>query len=97
MTPADSPDSRNQSEPVHEKNKNENCGIKPKSLPHQLATDDVLQKVVQSRDQPFPKILYAAGNRLCVSCRNLGKNDDGGRDDPCHKHRVCDSETADLN
>src|SRR2546428_5570104 len=32
VTPADCSNSRNQSEPVHKQNKNENCGKKPKSF-----------------------------------------------------------------
>src|SRR6266436_4633036 len=57
VTPADCSDSRNQSEPVHEQNKNENCGKKPKSLLHEVTADDVFQKIVQTLNQPFPKVL----------------------------------------
>src|SRR6266567_3886963 len=57
VTPADCSDSRNQSEPVHEQNKNENCGKKPKSLLHEVTADDVFQKIVQTLNEPFPKIL----------------------------------------
>src|SRR6266481_5105822 len=64
VTPADCSDSRNQSEPVHEQNKNENCGKKPKSLLHEVTADDVFQKIVQTLNQPLPKILNPAGDCL---------------------------------
>src|SRR5213079_3355609 len=44
VPPADFSDSRNQSEPVHEQNKNENRGKKPKSLTHDVTAYDVFQK-----------------------------------------------------
>src|SRR6476659_77454 len=50
VTPADCSDSRNQSEPVHEQNKNENRGKKPKSLLHEVTADDVFQEIVQTLD-----------------------------------------------
>src|SRR4029077_6913801 len=48
VTPADCSDSRNQSEPVHEQNENENRRKKPKSFCHQVTADDVFQKMVQT-------------------------------------------------
>src|SRR5205807_8710354 len=54
VTPADCSNSRNQSEPVHEQNKNENCGKKPKSLLYEVTADDVFQEIVQTLNQPFP-------------------------------------------
>src|SRR5262245_25036178 len=97
VTPADCSDSRNQSKPVHEQNKNENRGIKPKSLSHEVTTNDVFQKVVQTLNQPFPKILNLARDGLDLSGCYLGKNDDSGGDQPGHQHRVCDSEPAEVN
>src|SRR6266404_4445235 len=47
VTPADCSDSRNQSEPVHEQNKNENCSKKPKSLLHEVTADDVFPKILK--------------------------------------------------
>src|SRR5438874_8016591 len=93
MTPADGPDSRNQSEPVHKENENENGRKKPKTFPHQLAADDVFQKTMEAFNQPFPKILDAAGNRFHPASGNLCENNDHSRDDPRHQHGVCDSKT----
>src|SRR5436190_18118267 len=64
ITPTNSSDSWNQAKPVHEENKNENGRKEPKSLGHQVATDDVLQKAVQTFDQPLPKILNSARDAL---------------------------------
>src|SRR4029077_8299943 len=71
VTPADCSDSRNQSEPIHEQNKNENCGKKPKSLWHEVTADDVFQKIVQPLTQPFPKILNTARDSLNPSGSDL--------------------------
>src|SRR5437016_11720530 len=71
VTPADCSDSRNQSEPVHEQNKNENRGKKPKSFGHQLTADDVFQKIVQTPNQPLPKILNHTGDGLNPPGRDL--------------------------
>src|SRR6478736_8741810 len=60
VTPADGSDSRDQSEPVHEQNKNENSGKKPKPLFHEITADDVFQKSVQTLNKPFPEILNSA-------------------------------------
>src|SRR5262249_36179293 len=97
MTPADCSDSRNQSKPVHEQNKNENSGIEPKSLLHEVTADDVLQEIVQTLDQPLPKILSEAWNWLGIAHSGLRKNDDAGGYDPVYQHRVCNSEAAELN
>src|SRR5262249_37282390 len=97
VSPADCSDSRNQPKPVHEQNKNENRGIEPKSLSHEVAADDVFQEVVQTLNQPFPKILYAAGDDLDPTGCDLCKNDNAGGYDPGHQHRVCNSKAAHLN
>src|SRR4030095_4910840 len=59
VTPADCSNSRKQSEPVHEQNKDENRRKKPKSLLHEVTADDVFQKVVQPLNQPLLKTLNA--------------------------------------
>src|SRR4029077_15284306 len=97
VTPADCSDSRNQSEPVHEQNKNENRGKKQKSLLQEVTADDVFQKIVQTLNYPPPKILNPAGDGLNLPGRDLRKNDDAGGDDPGDQRRVCDSEAAELN
>src|SRR5207244_4658237 len=71
MSPTNCSDSRNQSEPVHEQNKNENCGKKPKSLSHELTADDVFQEIVQTLHQPFPKILNPVWDGLNLPGRYL--------------------------
>src|SRR5262249_11431300 len=97
VTPADCSDSRNQSKPVYETDKNENRGIKPKSLLHEVAADDVFQKIVQPLDQPLPKILPEAWNCLAIAHSGLRKNDDASGYDPGYQHRVRHSEAAELN
>src|SRR6266850_2456612 len=89
VTPPDCSDPRNQSEPIYEQNKNENCGKKPKSLLHEVTADDVFQKIVQTLNQPFPKVLNPARDGRNPPRCDLGKNDDAGGDDPGHQHRVC--------
>src|SRR5215469_8049741 len=97
VTPADCSDSWNQSKPVYETDKNENRCIKPKPLLHEVAADDVFQKIVQPLDQPLPKILPEAWNRLAMSHSGLRKNDDASGDNPRHQHRISDPEAAELN
>src|SRR5215467_9326285 len=97
VTPADCSDSGNQPGPVHEQNKNENRGKKPKSFSHEVTADDVLQEIVQAFDQPFPKILNPARDCLDPPGGDLRKNDDSGGDQPSHQHRVRDSKPTDLN
>src|SRR5204863_1498992 len=97
VTPPDCSDSRNQSKPIHEENKNENRGKKPKSLSHELTADNVFQEIVQTLNQPLPKILNPAGDWLNSPGCDLCKNDDARGDHPGDKHRVCDSEAAELN
>src|SRR6478672_8878661 len=97
MAPTNGADSGNQSKPVHEENKNENCGKKPKSLSHELTADDVFQEIVQTLNQPLPKILNPAGDRLNSPRCDLCKNYDARGNHPGDKHRVCDSEATELN
>src|SRR5215475_14792872 len=94
VTPADCSDSRNQSEPVHEQNENENRRKKPKSFCHQIASDDIFKERVETLDHPLPKILSATWNWFGVAHRGLRKNDDTSSDEPGHQHRVCDPEAA---
>ena len=86
MTPPNSSDSRNQSKPVDEQNKNENRRKKPESFGHQLTANYIFQKIVQTLNQPLPKILNPAGDGLNPPGRDLRKNDDAGGDDPDHQH-----------
>src|SRR5262245_64136458 len=88
VTPADCSDSRNQSNPVHEQNKNEDCGIKPKSLLHEVTADDVFQKIIQTLDQPLPKILPETWNCLAMAHSGLRKNDDASGDNPSDQARI---------
>src|SRR5215510_8270361 len=97
MAPTNCSDSRNQSKPVHEQNKNENRGIKPKALSHEVTADDVFQEIVQTLNQPLPKILNPAGDGFDPAGSYLRKNDDAGGDDPRHQHRVRNPEAAEMN
>ena len=67
MSPANRSDARNEAEPIHEQNEDEDRGEKPKRLFDQIATDDVLKKLVKALHQPFPKILRSAWNRFDVT------------------------------
>src|SRR5215475_15827744 len=97
VTPPNCSDSRNQSKPVYETDKNENRGIKPKSLLHEVAADDVFQKIIQTLDQPLPKILPETWNCLAMAHSGLRKNDDASGDNPSDQHRIRDPEATELN
>src|SRR6266403_588704 len=97
MSPADRADAGNQPEPLHEQNENENRREKPECLSDKIAPDDVLEKVIKTFHQPFPKILCAAGDSLDFSHRQLGENDNSGSDDPGHQHRVRNRKLSDMN
>src|ERR1700745_4006683 len=94
MTPPYRPDSRNQPEPIHDKDENENRGVEPKPFPHQVAADNVFQERVETLDHPLPKILSATWNWSGVAHRGLRENDDTSSHNPSHQHRVCDPEAA---
>src|SRR5438128_7480412 len=96
MPPADRADPRNEAEPIYEQNENEERGEKPKRFADKIAPDDALEKIVKTLNQPFPKILNAARDRIDFSRRQLRKNDDRRRHDPRHQHRVCHGKLADL-
>src|SRR5262245_51314558 len=97
VPPANSSDSRNQSKPVYEQNKNENRGIKPKSLSHELTANDVFQEIVQTLNQPLPKVLNPAGDGLDPPGSKLCKNDNAGGYDPRYQHRICDPKATEMN
>src|SRR5215470_2588526 len=97
VTPPDRADSRNQPEPIHDKDENENRGVEPKAFPHQVAADNVFKERVETLDHPLPKILSATWNWFEVAHRGLRKNDDTSSHNPSHQHRVCDPEAAELN
>src|SRR6266705_2517346 len=97
MSPADRADAGNQAEPIHKQNKNKNGREEPERLSDKIAPDDVLEKAIKTFDQPFPKILCAAGDSLDFSHRQLGENDNSGGDDPGHQHRVRNRKLSDMN
>src|SRR5438874_523653 len=76
MAPTDRADAGNESEPVNKQNENENGGEKPKGFADQFAPDDVFQKIVETFDQPFPKILRPARDWFDPASRDLRENDD---------------------
>ena len=86
MTPTDCSNAWNQSEPVHEQDENEERCKKPKCLLHQFPANNSLQEVIESFDEPFPKILSATWNSFGVAHRGLRKNDDASRHNPRHQH-----------
>src|SRR5437588_5912318 len=97
VAPANGSDTRQETEPIHEQDKNENRGKEPKRLLHQLATDDRLEKIVKALDHPFPKILDPARDRLNAPGGNLRENNNGGGHDPRDQHRIRHRELTDLN
>src|SRR5207249_3696928 len=97
VSPTDRAHAGNQPEPVHKQNENENRSEKPKRFPDEFTPDDIFEEIVETLDEPFPKILKTSRNRFDVAGRKLCKNDDSSRYDPSHQHRVSDRELSDLN
>ena len=97
MAPADRSNAGNKTEPVHKQNKNKNGREEPERLSDKIAPDNVFEKVIKTFNQPFPKILDAAGNRLDLPCGELRENNNPSRDNPRHQHRVCDRKLAEVH
>ena len=93
MSPPDGANPGNESDPIGGKNENENCGKKPERALEQARADDFFQKIVESPDEPFQKILRSARDTFHVPCCHPGENDQPERHDPAHNHRICDRET----
>ena len=58
--------------------------------------DHALEKIVETLHHPFPKILQARRDRLDLPRRELRQQDNPGRDEPSHDHRVRDNELPSL-
>ena len=89
MSPANSADPGNQSEPVEKQDEDENCGKKPEGLAHQMGADHALEEVVKPFHHPFPKVLHAVRHRLDFPGRHLSKDDYSCGHDPGYEHGVC--------
>ena len=96
MSPANCANARNQPEPIHEQNENEDRGEEPEGLPDEIAADDGLKKIIKTLHHPFPEILDAIRNLFHVARRHLGEDDYARGDNPRDKHRVRHRELADL-
>ena len=100
MSPTDRAGPGNETHPISRKNENENCGKKPERPLDQARADNAFQKIVQTPDEPFQKILRSGGNTFHVPCRDPGKNDQPHGHDPADDHRIGDREAegaGDLN
>src|SRR5262249_59136557 len=82
----------NESEPVCRDDENEDRGEEPERAPHQMRTDDALEKAVEAFDQPFQEVLASFGYLLHVARGELRKDNEADGNDPGDDHRIGDGE-----
>src|SRR5260221_9256989 len=90
VPPPDRADSRDQTEPIRKKNKDEDGREKPECSLGQMRTDDSNQEFVQCLDEPFQEVLCPTRNLLHFSGRQLGKYDQTDSDHPTDQHGIRD-------
>src|SRR5690349_7925670 len=86
MAPAHGANARNQPEPVTKQHEDKDCREEPNRLLHEFSADNVLKKLIETFDEPLPKVLCAVWHLLDVPSRELRKCDETDSHDPCYNH-----------
>src|SRR5262249_17371021 len=61
-----------------------------------MGTNDSLQKIVETLDEPLQEILCSLRNSLHVAGSKLSKNDEPQRNNPAHHHGIGEREAKEI-